>query len=189
MHFIPNEVYHIYNRGNNRQKIFYSDANYCFFLRKLSVHILTVADILAYCLMPNHYHIVVHANESSCEMKDLKREIQELSYQIGKMTSSYSQAINKQNGTTGTIFQQKTKAKPLLQGNADNKYLVTAINYCHQNPKTAGLVQRMEDWPYSSFNEYCDDKIKGICNKDLFVELTGWNLNNFYRDSYGVIRQ
>jgi len=60
----PNNLYHIYNQGNNRQQIFFEKENYYFFLRKMSTHLLPYADIIAWCLMPNHFHwmLWVHKN-------------------------------------------------------------------------------------------------------------------------------
>ncbi|MDD4236020.1 MAG: hypothetical protein PHF99_08405, partial [Bacteroidales bacterium] len=53
-------IYHIYNQGNNRRRIFLIRENYLFFLKKIETYILPYADILAYCLMPNHFHLMVY---------------------------------------------------------------------------------------------------------------------------------
>ena len=63
MIFEKGNLYYIYNQGNNKQKIFYNRDNYFFFLRKLKDYILPFADILAWCLMPNHFHLMVLVNE------------------------------------------------------------------------------------------------------------------------------
>ena len=62
MQFDTGHIYHIFNQGNNRQKIFLERENYLFFLRKIHKHVLPFADILAWCLMPNHFHLMVHVN-------------------------------------------------------------------------------------------------------------------------------
>ena len=62
MHFEEGHLYHIYNQGNNRQKIFFERENYLFFLRKMRVYLLPYCDVLAYCLMPNHFHWTVLVN-------------------------------------------------------------------------------------------------------------------------------
>ena len=65
LHFQTGHCYHLYNRGNNRQKIFFERENYVYFLRLLSYRLLTAdLDLLAYCLMPNHYHLLVKCNRS-----------------------------------------------------------------------------------------------------------------------------
>lgn len=59
MKFSPTQLYHVYNRGINKTKIFYSDRNYLFFLDKLRKHVKKKSDIIAYCLMPNHLHLLL----------------------------------------------------------------------------------------------------------------------------------
>jgi putative transposase len=63
MYFEKGYIYHIYNQGNNRQKIFFKEENYLFFLKKIKTHILPYAEILAWCLMPNHFHLMVFVND------------------------------------------------------------------------------------------------------------------------------
>lgn len=65
MQFEAGDIYHIYNQGNNRQKIFFNQENYYFFLKKLGDYILPYADILAWCLMPNHFHLMVYVHSVS----------------------------------------------------------------------------------------------------------------------------
>ena len=117
MHLFPDEYYHIYNRGNNRQPIFFTPANYIFYIRKMREQILPVADIIAYCLMPNHFHFIIHSNENSIKERPSfgGKPMQEFAYRLGILLSSYSQAINKQNNTSGSLFQQKTKSKILIE--------------------------------------------------------------------------
>ena len=63
MNFESGNLYHIYNQGNNRQQLFFSRENYLFFLKKIKKHILPHADILAWCLMPNHFHLMVYVKD------------------------------------------------------------------------------------------------------------------------------
>lgn len=120
MYFEADHLYHIYNRGNNSQKIFFSRENYLFFLEKIKKYILPHADILAWCLMPNHFHLMVHVNTidtdvsqgftSSETLTNLPAKLRSLNDSIGIMLRSYSRAIQKQRGTTGSLFQKETKA-------------------------------------------------------------------------------
>ena len=192
MHYLPNEVYHLYNRGNNKQMTFFNDENYLFFLRKINNQLKPICDILCWCLMPNHFHLIVNANEDSCKPRSAfgGKSMQELPYRIGVLLSTYAQAINRQNGTTGSLFQQKTKAKILTAKENQNKkgnYLVNAMHYTHQNPWKAKLVRKIEDWPYSSFPDYCSFRNGKLCNKSLLMQLTGYDLKTFYTDSYNTI--
>ena len=119
--------------------------------------------------------------------------MQELSYQIGLLLSSYSQIMNKQKGTTGSLFQQKTKAKLLTGRDAESDlnhnlhYLINCMHYIHQNPWKASLVKKIEDWNYSSFKDYCGFRNGTLCNKNLLTKLTDYDTANFYKDSYGII--
>ena len=198
MHFNPDEVYHIYNRGNNKQLLFFNDENYLFFLKKINNQIKPICDILCWALMPNHFHLLINAKNESCSTRPTfgGKGMQELSYRIGVLLSSYSQAVNKQNGTTGSLFQQKTKAKSLFlpsssqqtnKGKATENYLINSMHYIHQNSWRAGLITKIEDWLYSSFPDYAGLRNGTLCNKLLLQELTGYNIKNFYQDSYKVI--
>jgi putative transposase len=186
MHFQPNEIYHIYNRGNNKQPIFFSYDNYLFFLRKINNQLKPICDILCWCLMPNHFHFIINTKEASCTERPTLggKAMQEQAYRIGVLLSSYSQAINKQNGTIGSLFQQKTKSKELSE---TQSYLIECMHYIHQNPWRAGLVNKIEEWPYSSFLDYAGLREGTLCNKSLLMELTGYDLKRFYQDSYNVI--
>ena len=113
MRFIENEIYHIYNRGNKKQSIFFSGSNYNYFLSRIRNDWCPHCEILAYCLMPNHFHLMIQATENSCiEIPSYGgKPMQLLARKIGLTLSSYAQHINRQNKTTGSLFQQKTKAK------------------------------------------------------------------------------
>ena len=67
MELIKDNIYHIYNQGNNRQKIFYNRDNYLFFLQKMNDYLLPYCDVLAWCLMPNHFHWMVYVRETDLE--------------------------------------------------------------------------------------------------------------------------
>jgi len=113
MHFETNQIYHVYNRGNNKQAIFFTEANYTYFLNKIKTEWKKYCDILCYCLMPNHFHIMLITTKEGCEniiLGGKDTHMQNLSKIIGKTLSSYTLAINNQNKTSGTLFQKKTKA-------------------------------------------------------------------------------
>lgn len=195
MHFEVNQAYHIYNRGNNKQPIFFSEANYIFFLKKVRAQLHPCCEILSWCLMPNHFHFMIFTNTLSCFERSSFRgkPMQELSYRIGILLSSYSQAINKERKTTGSLFQQKTKSKKLSVEefvtfkNRNHHYLISCMHYIHQNPWVAGLVNKLEDWEFSSFKDYAGLRDGTFCNKKLLIQLADNNLARFYNDSYDAI--
>ena len=103
------------------------------------------------------------------------------------LLSSYSQAINKQEGRTGSLFRQRTKSK-LLENN-DAYYPIVCFNYLHQNPVKAGLVNRMEDWEFSSFRDYVGLRDDTLCDQRLAFEILGLSRETLYEDSYRMISQ
>jgi len=122
MFFETNHIYHIYNQGNNHQKIFFNHQNYLYFLKKIREHILPFADILAWCLMPNHFHLMVFVKTVEIDsdkseaftMSDafdiqlaksecFTKHTRALNDSIGVFLRSYTRAINKQENRTGTI--------------------------------------------------------------------------------------
>ncbi len=196
MYFEPNGIYHIYNQGNNRQKIYYNRENYVFFTQKIRDHILPYVDILAWCLMPNHFHLMVEVKDfsrgatlSRTPTKSLKAEI-DLNHSIGVMLSSYTRAINKQENSTGSLFRQKTKAICLneIQGISSHwytsfgvtfmkidlpefQYPQVCFNYIHANPVNAGLVKRAEDWEFSSYKDLIGMRGGNLINRQRVDEL------------------
>ncbi|HEY6502540.1 MAG TPA: hypothetical protein VIZ28_01075 [Chitinophagaceae bacterium] len=86
------------------------------------------------------------------------------------LQSSYAKGLNKELNRTGNLFQQKTKAK-IVSG--DDNYALTAFHYIHQNPVTAGLVAKPEDWPYSSFPDYIGLRNGTLYNKEKAIEILG----------------
>jgi len=182
MQFSEGSFYHIFNRGNNKQKIFFQERNYNYFLEKFKKYILPNASILAWCLMPNHFHFLVQATKRSLEtVKHTPVNINALTEGIRLLLSTYSAGIQKQESRKGSLFQQKTKFK-----NAD-EYLSSAFHYIHQNPLRAGLVSRMEDYPWSSFREYILDSHPRISDFSIAEQYLDLRKEQFVEDSYGVI--
>ncbi len=186
MIFYPDKLYHIFNRGNNKQNIFIEEKNYHFFLNKVQKEITPLASVLAYCLMPNHFHLLIYTKSW-----DEPKSSHDLNYclnkNIGALLRSYTRAINKNYNRTGSLFQQGTKAK-LLDNHHEN-YAFICFNYIYQNPLKAGLVKQMEDWRFSSFNTYLGKEKHALINKDLAYTLLDIpkGKDEFYMHSKTVI--
>lgn len=185
MHLTEGEIYHVYNRGNNKQKIFFKSENYSYFLKGIERYLLPYSDLLAWCLMPNHFHLLIHANSFSTPIiKDGSFERQHFSQGIKQLLSSYTKAINKQESRTGSLFQQKTKAICVTE---NEHHDTTTFHYIHQNPLKARLVTRMEHWEYSSFKDYLGLGNETLCNINLAKERLAINFDQLYEESYRVI--
>lgn len=143
-------------------------------MQKMKVMLTPVCDILAWCLMPNHFHILISVSPESVKLIKHPMEIQKLSWMLGKLLSAYAQAINRKEGFVGNLFQQGTRRKCVLEKENNNDafaddptYLWNVFQYIHNNPVEAGLVDTMEDWAYSSVNEYLLSSDDTICNTSL----------------------
>jgi len=144
--FYAGEYYHIYNRGNNRQNIFFERKNYLFFLRRVREYLLPSGIVVtAYCLMPTHYHLMVGIKQTSEVW-----ETSEVSTGMMRLSVSYTKAINKRYQRSGVLFQGPFQAVHVDR----NEYLLHLSRYIHLNPVTAGLVERPEDWEFSSYRDY-----------------------------------
>ena len=193
-------IYHIYNQGNNRQKIFFNRENYLYFLRKINIHILPYADILAWCLMPNHFHLMVlvkyeslpvdtegFASSEAFGKQSAKQRT--INNSIGIMLRAYTNAINKQEKRSGALFRRKTKAECINCPNGitpsfinesgitkinitqpEKQYPQICFNYIHQNPVKAKLVKNAADWEYSSAIDYADLRNGKLVNKEIAKE-------------------
>ena len=143
MKYLDENFYHVFNRGSRSEEIFFSDANYKYFLRLLTKN--TAAHricLIAYCLMPNHYHLVLQ-----------QKEYGSISKFVQSVMTSYVQAINIKYKTSGTLFQGKTKSKLI----DSDEYVVRVIRYIPLNPVKARLVQLPQDWQFSDYREWIDD--------------------------------
>jgi hypothetical protein len=137
--------------------------------------------------MPTHFHFLIHADQRTIKVKKvglIERNI--LSEAVRNLLQTYTKAINKQNNMSGSLFQQNTKSKCLSEGS--RSYGETCFHYNHQNPMKARLVNKMEEWDYSSFIDYAGLRKGSLCNKDLAFKLFDFNPDTFYQDSYNMIR-
>jgi REP element-mobilizing transposase RayT len=136
--------------------------------------------------MPNHFHFLIHADERTIATKTIRNQDKNvLSEGVRHLLSSYTQAINKQNHFTGSLFQQNTKGKAIIKGSRN--YDLTVFHYVHQNAYRSKLVQKMEDWEFSSFPDYCGKRNGTLCNKELAIKLLGLDMKTFYKDSYKAL--
>ena len=106
------QLYHVYNRGNNKQKIFFEKENEIDFLKRIRKYLSPNCEILAYCLMPNHFHLMIYADERSAKLKDNRGvKISAFANGIKNLLSSYSQAINRRYRRTGSLLHKTLRQK------------------------------------------------------------------------------
>jgi putative transposase len=176
----PNTFYHIYNRGNQRQRIYLQDRNYTYFLekvRRVFINEISDIDLIAFCLMPNHFHLMAYTSDGF--------KFDSFSRRLAIMLRSYTRGVQVQQHFVGSLFQQNTRKKVLqFQQDAFN-----CFQYIHQNPVKADLVTNLEHWEYSSFNEYLFSA-PNFCNVKLGRELLSLpsNRRQFYSQSKRIIK-
>lgn len=140
MKHISGQYYHIYNRGVEKRNIFASDENYRFLLRRIKEFLPDYPIIfIVYCLMPNHYHFLFRAEKDG-----------DISPFLQRLFNSYTQAFNKQENRSGTLFEGRAKSKII----DETSYLFQIARYIHLNPVLAGLVKKPEQWLYSNYREF-----------------------------------
>ncbi len=138
--FKAGHYYHLYNRGVNRQPIFLCNENRGYFLKRLREYCLVeLIDIIAYCFMPNHYHLMVYLKTDELSSKIMQ-----------PFTISYTKAVNRQQNRTGPLFQGRFKALLIDK----DEYLLHLSRYIHLNPVMSGLAGHPAEWVFSSYRDY-----------------------------------
>lgn len=171
--------YHIYNRGNNGIDVFFDSESYYHFLRLFDRYISPIAETYAWCLLKNHFHILVYIkldNEvdySKLEYSTVEKpKVLNPSKQFGHLFNAYTQAINKKFNRTGALFEKPFERKQITS----ERYLQNVIYYIHNNPVQHGFVQQMNLYPWSSFESIVSDKPTKLKRQDV-IELYGTKLD------------
>jgi REP element-mobilizing transposase RayT len=147
--------YHLYNRGVNRQPIYFLEEDRAFFIKRLRHYCRPeLVDVAAYCLMPTHYHLLVYLKTDVFSRRVMQ-----------PFGVSYTKAINRQQDRVGPLFQGPFKAKLVDQ----EAYLIHLSRYIHLNPVSAGLVRSPADWSYSSYRDYIGQRQGGFPCPDVVL--------------------
>ena len=175
---IPNCYYHVFNRGINGEDIFKEERNYNFFLSRYAKYILPIADTFAYCLLKNHFHIMIRTFDAQQIIQNIRKlrnpnvgrvrnpadvipqHEQELlaskliSRQFSHLFNSYAQSINKAYNRTGGLFEEPFRRVPLEEeGHANH-----LIYYIHTNAQKHKFVKDFRSYPHSSYHAFFSSK-------------------------------
>jgi len=154
---LPDCYYHIYNRGNNGERIYFTPENYRYFIKQYWTFLGAYVQTYAFCLLGNHFHLLIKVNDSSEERYYLK-----VSHQFRRLFQSYALAINNQEGRSGSLFQKRFRR---IQVN-DMDYLKRLIFYIHFNSQKHQLVQNFRTYPYSSYNSFSSGSIDSMIDRE-----------------------
>ena len=170
----PGQSYHIYNHANGIEQIFQDEENYRFFLKQYAKYLGGVVDTYAYCLMPNHFHLLVGVKlEDELKSTFPKFETLEklISKQFANFFSSYTQSFNKVYSRRGSLFIKNFKRTPIL----DERQWQETFLYIHLNPVKHGFVKVHQDWKWSSWPAYQDLNKPSNLERDYFTNFfDGW---------------
>jgi putative transposase len=170
-------IYHVYNRGVNKENIFLTKKDYEVFLHRLWENLFPKLvnkkkvswkekrrkmlppnsfDLISYCLMPNHFHLLIQ------QKTDLP-----VTKLISKICTSYSMCFNKAHKRVGAVFQDQFKSVPI----ENNEQLLWTSYYIHKNPLEANLVKDLKDYRWSSYQEYFGEENNfKICKKEIILK-------------------
>ena len=172
--FQPDTYYHVYNHAIGHDDLFRQTENYQYFLKKYAEYLQPVCQTYAYCLMPNHFHLLIKVKSAEEVMnfyeEDQKRKKKEVHkdqlsvdnfdfhkvvmLQFQHFLNGYAQAINKKFDRKGGLFLNHLKRKIV---NTDS-YFTSLIHYIHFNPVHHGFCKDLSDWIYSSYHAFLLEK-------------------------------
>ncbi len=188
------KFYHVFNRGNNRENLFYNNGNYEYFLVRYDHFLYDFAKTYAFCLLPNHFHLLIRVKEK----EEISRSPEGKSITFGKgdtfkmkngktstisklisskfrfFFTSYSMSINKQEKRTGSLFQKSFKRLVV----DSPKYFANLVHYIHANPQLHDICDDFRQYPWSSYQRILinkpthlqkDDVKKWFQNKDNYL--------------------
>lgn len=174
--FVKDSYYHVYNRGNDQRLIFLDDEDYNMFYYYLFVYLAPLeksarrykevplrlahknlsgdVTLISYCLMPNHYHFLLH-----------QQSLDGISRLMKQLTNAYTQYFNDKYKRTGPLFSGRYKAVHVTK----DDYLTHLTRYIHLNPVVAGLTST-PDYHWSSYSEFTDPSPRNLTHpKDILT--------------------
>lgn len=187
--FAPGEYYHVYNRGNAKLDVYKDNQDFAFFLFRLKEQVLAQVrpmgryqrrllpqgsfSVIAFCLMPNHFHLLIRQNFAT-----------PISQLLLSVCSGYSKYFNKKYDQVGHVFQDQFKAIRV----ENEGYLVWLSAYIHANPVVAKLSIRGEDYAWSSYQDYLGLRNGQLCDKSVVLDKFAsiGQYQDFVEESIGI---
>jgi len=166
------KYYHVFNRGNNWENVFFEDRNYRYFLELYARHVTPIADTYAYCLLRNHFHFLARvkaAEELDPGSQNLPGPSRKPSQYFSNLFNAYAKAINKAYQRTGALFQRPFGRIEVTT----DAYLAQLVIYIHQNPQKHGFVDDFRTWPYSSYRTLLSSQPARLQRDDVLAWFQG----------------
>ncbi len=165
--FRPGCYYHLYSHAVGEENLFRTEENYRYFLDRYAVYVPQVAATFAYCLMPNHFHLLIRIRTADTLLRFFREKkgdvvkpdgfpkpvgfesdmARKVSQQFGNWLNAYAKAYNRRYQRRGRLFMAGVRRKQVT----NERYLFKLVHYIHANPVHHGFVEEPEDWPFSSY--------------------------------------
>lgn len=169
---LPNRIYHVFNHAVGFENLFREEKNYYYFLELVQKYLLPIADIYAFNLLPNHFHFLLHIKSEDI-LKDvlknkIKQEVQ-LDYsklimqQFSNCFNAYSKAFNKLYSRKGALFIDYVKRSEIQS----DVYFQNCLHYIHHNAVRHGLCDSIDDWYWSSYQAFLNEKTSKMARKEV----------------------
>jgi len=207
--FEPGNIYHVYNRTNNKEQLFRSDENYFYFLKQFHFYISPVAETFAWSLLPNHFHFLIRIKpvseivswiNSLPKEKQTKTQLRFLSDQninilveieFKRLFTSYAMAFNKMYKRDGNLFSRTFKRVNILR---DNQF-TQAIVYIHANAQKHQFVKDFTTYLWTSYHSIISNKPTKILRQEVLEWFGGKeqlikvhkDMSDYYYDFPGAI--
>ncbi|MGM9972695.1 MAG: transposase [Clostridiaceae bacterium] len=148
-------IYHVFQRGNNREHIFRDPVEKGYFLKQIKEHMAIYNyELFAYVIMDNHYHMIIRTNEAA------------LSKVMHRINNTYSKFYNYRRERTGHVFEERYNSKVV----DDHAYLIWLLRYIHRNPVRANMCDAVSKYRWSS-DFFYRRGIKSFVNIDLMLKI------------------
>lgn len=166
-------TYHVFNRGINRVTLFYRPENYNFFISRCEKYLQPYFEILGYCLIQNHFHLLLRVKmRKGVDPDQISRDASEA---LRRLFITFVQAINKQEGRTGTLLYKPFRRVAVR----NDEYLKFLLFYIHWNPMKHKVSKSFEGYKYSSFRYYATGVRRIVCIDEGFGHFNG-NRTEFF---------
>jgi REP element-mobilizing transposase RayT len=172
---IPSEIYHLFSRAVGAEKLFLNEGNYFYFLKKLKQHINPVAQLYAYTLLPNHFHLVARIRDQEFIIEHFEA-VKKTKYTIdhnlsdfimerfSNFLNSYTKAFNKMHNRKGALFMDYLKRSIVNKDSDFTSYLW----YIHKNAVHHQITKAIGKWPYDSYKSLLSEAPTSLLRKDVF---------------------
>jgi putative transposase len=160
---LPETFYHIYNRGNNKENLFLEEKNYLYFMQLFEKHLKGKIELLAYSLLPNHFHFFIKTNKIEAHQTE-----KIFNQSFSNLFNAYAKAINKSYNRDGSLFKERFRRKEITS----DSYFTNLIFYIHSNAQKHNLVKDFKEHKFNSYHNFIKNNYSFL-NKGLILDWFG----------------